>query len=125
MSDDDGLVRRLYDGFNRRDIPAVLALLTPDVAWANGMEGGHLHGREAIRAYWTAQWAAIEPHVVPLRITQRDDHVTAVEVHQRVHDLEGRLLLDEHVRHVFHFEAGLVGRFDIEVAGGLSSIAHG
>jgi hypothetical protein len=41
-----------------------------------------------------------------------------------VHDLEGRLLLDEMVRHVFRIEAGLVTRFDIENAGGLSAISH-
>lgn len=41
-----------------------------------------------------------------------------------MHDLTGKLLLDERVRHVFRIEDGLVTRFDIENAGGLSSIAH-
>lgn len=125
MADDDAMVRRLYESFNRRDIPAVLALLDDEVDWANGMDGGHVHGREAVRAYWTAQWAAIQPQVDPLHIAQRGDGATAVEVHQVVRDLEGELLLDETVRHVFRIEGGLVTRFDIENAGGLSSIADG
>jgi hypothetical protein len=125
MADDDGLVQRLYEGFNRRDIPAVLALVAENVAWANGMDGGHVHGREAVRAYWRKQWAAIAPQVDPLSFTRRDDGATAVEVHQVVRDLEGKVLLDEFVRHVFRLEAGLVTRFDIENAGGLSEIAHG
>lgn len=124
MDDVNALVRRLYEGFNRRDIPAVLALLDAEVDWANGVDGGHVHGREAVRAYWTKQWAAIQPQVDPLRITHSADGATAVEVHQVVRDLEGKPLLDETVSHVFRIEGGLVIRFDIENAGGLSSIAH-
>ncbi len=124
MADDNAMVRRMYEGFNRRDLPAVLALLHDEVVWANGVEGGHVHGREAVRAYWTRQWAGIQPQVTPLQVTRREDGATAVEVHQVVHDLQGSLLLDETVRHVFRIEGGLVTRFDIENAGGLSSLAH-
>ena len=124
MVENNELLQRIYEGFNRRDIPAVLAHLAEDVDWANGMDGGHVHGREAIRDYWTKQWAAIQPQVHPLQITERGDGSAAVEVHQVVRDLEGKLLLDETVRHVFRIEAGLVTRFDIENAGGLSTISH-
>ena len=124
MVENSELLQRIYEGFNRRDIPAVLAHLAENVDWANGMDGGHVHGREAIRGYWTKQWAAIQPQVHPLQITERGDGSTAVEVHQVVRDLEGKLLLDETVRHVFRIEAGLVTRFDIENAGGLSTISH-
>ena len=124
MVENNELLQRLYEDFNRRDIAAVLAHLAEDVDWANGMDGGHVHGREAIRDYWTKQWAAIQPQVHPLQITERGDGSTAVEVHQVVRDLEGKLLLDETVRHVFRIEAGLVTRFDIENAGGLSTISH-
>ncbi len=124
MVNNDALVRRLYEGFNRRDIPAVLMLLAENVDWANGQEGGHVHGRDAVQAYWTKQWGGIAPQVDPLQFAQRDDGSTAVEVHQIVRDLNGKLLLDENVRHVFHFDSGLVTRFDIEIAGGLSKIAH-
>ena len=108
-----------------RDIPAAVALMDREVDWANGQDGGHVHGREAVRAYWTQQWAAIQPKVDPLEITPRDAGVTAVEVHQVVQDLDGKLLLDERVRHVFRIRDGLVVRFDIENAGGLSTLAHG
>ena len=45
MPDDMEVLRRVYDLFNRRDIESVLAAMQPDVIWANGMEGGHMHGR--------------------------------------------------------------------------------
>ncbi|HEY1856620.1 nuclear transport factor 2 family protein [Acidocella sp.] len=124
MTADAQLVKKLYEGFNARDIDAVLAALADDVAWANGMDGGHVHGREAVREYWTKQWSSISPHVDPMQISQGKDGSTAVEVHQVVHDLKGALLLDETVRHVFHIEGGYVKRFDIEKAGQLSSISH-
>ena len=50
MSNNDvEMLKRVYAGFNARDIDAVLAVLSDDVAWANGMDGGHVHGREAVR----------------------------------------------------------------------------
>lgn len=125
MADDEATLRRMYDGFNRRDIPAVLALMDDEVAWANGVEGGHVHGHAAVRAYWTRQWTSIQVQVEPLAVARREDGATAVEVHQVARDLEGNLLLDETVRHVFRIEGGLVTRFDIENAGGLSSLVHG
>ena len=124
MDGDLETVRRIYAGFNARDIPAVLALLSPDVFWADGQHGGHQHGREAVAAYWTQQWAGIQPQVTPLDMSVREDGAVAVEVHQVVHDLQGALLLDETVRHVFRLSDGLVQRFDIEQTGGLSALAH-
>lgn len=124
MANNEALIRRLYQSFNRRDIPAVLMFLADDVDWANGMDGGHVHGREAIQDYWTKQWAAIAPQVDPINFSQRNDGVTAVEVHQLVRDLDGQVILDETVRHVFQIADGLVTRFDIENAGGLSKINH-
>ena len=44
MVNNDALVRELYEGFNRRDIPAVLTLLAENVNWANGMDGGRVTG---------------------------------------------------------------------------------
>jgi hypothetical protein len=55
MDGDVELLKRIYDRFNARDIVGVLAVLADDVAWANGMDGGHVHGREAVREYWTRQ----------------------------------------------------------------------
>ena len=52
--DDRELLAGAYRDFNARRLDAVLARLHPDVTWANGMEGGHVRGVEAVRAYWTA-----------------------------------------------------------------------
>ena len=116
MDDDVKVLERIYDRFNARDIDAVLTALTDDVAWANGMDGGHVHGREAIRAYWTRQWAMVDPHVEPVGFSKGPQDEAIVEVHQVVHDLNGNLLLDQMVGHIFTIENGLIRRFDIRGA---------
>ena len=123
MDDDVNTLERIYERFNERDIDGVLAALTDDVAWANGMDGGHVHGREAVRAYWTRQWAMISPHVEPVGFKRTADGAIVAEVRQSIRDLEGRPLEgqthgleDKTVGHVFRFEGGKVARFDIEDA---------
>jgi ketosteroid isomerase-like protein len=69
MPDDVELLRRVYALFNRRDIESVLAAMQPDVVWANGMEGGHVHGRDGVRTYWKRQWEIVDPYVEPLQIS--------------------------------------------------------
>jgi hypothetical protein len=113
MTSDEQLIRRLYDGFNKRDIEAVLAELADDVAWANGMEGTHVHGRDAVREYWTYQWSVIDPAVAPLSVARGDDGAMIVEVHQVVRDLRGEILLDEVIHHSFRITDDRVLRFDI------------
>ena len=51
MDGDIEILKRIYDRFNSRDIDGVLAVLADDVAWANGMDGGHVHGRSAGMTY--------------------------------------------------------------------------
>ena len=113
MSDDVELLRRVYELFNRRDIEGVLAAMHPDVVWANGMEGGHVQGRDGVRSYWKRQWAMVDPHVEPVEMSPRSEGEVTVKVHQEVRDLKGNLLADRIVIHVFQMRDGLIQRFDI------------
>jgi hypothetical protein len=110
-------LKHVYALFNARDMEAVLAALHLDVTWANGMEGGHVHGREGVRDYWTRQWSLVDPHVDPVGFSSDPsldpDGAIVVEVHQTVRDLHGALLVDQMVGHIFQFENGLIKRFDI------------
>lgn len=113
MSDDAEFLRNLYREFNARNMDAVLAALHDDVLWANGMEGGHLHGRDAVRAYWTRQWSMLDPSVEPTCLSTLSDGAIRVEVRQTVRDLAGNLLREGRVCHLFRIEQGKVRRFDI------------
>ena len=107
------LLKRIYDRFNARDMETVLAALHEDVIWANGMEGGHVRGREGVRSYWTRQWAMVDPHVEPVAFAEGAGTEVIVEVHQVVRDLKGNLLADKMVGHIFQIEDGRIKRFDI------------
>jgi ketosteroid isomerase-like protein len=113
MSDEMNLLKSIYDRFNARDMETVLAAMHEDVIWANGMEGGHVHGRDEVRKYWTRQWAMVDPHVEPVAFAKGSAGEVVVKVHQVVRDLDGNLLEDTMVGHVFQIENGLIKRFDI------------
>ena len=116
MSSEVELLKHVYEHFNARDMETVLATMHEDVVWANGMEGGHVYGRDGVRSYWTRQWAMVEPHVDPVGFSAGPDGEIIVEVHQVVHDREGRLLVDQTVGHIFRIEDERIKRFDIRDA---------
>jgi ketosteroid isomerase-like protein len=114
------MIKRIYNCFNARDIDGVLGVLSDDVAWANGMDGGHVHGHAALRDYWTRQWAVVSPNVEPVSFRPAEAGVVAVEVIQTINDLDGRPLAESHgladktVVHVFRLNDGKITRFDIQ-----------
>ena len=115
------VIKEMYKRFNARDIDGVLAAVADDVAWANGMDGGHVHGHEAMRDYWARQWAVVSPHVEPIAFQQTADCAVVVEVIQSVFDLNGQPLngqthglKDKKVMHIFRMDSNKVARFDIQ-----------
>jgi hypothetical protein len=113
VSNEVELLKRVYDRFNARDMETVLAAMHENVTWENGMEGGHIQGRDGVRRYWTRQWAMIDPHVEALAFSTNPEGEVVVDVHQIVRDLQGNVLADQMVGHIFRLENGLVKRFDI------------
>jgi hypothetical protein len=108
------LIEQLYHSFNTRDLPAVLAHMHPNVHWPNGWEGGYVDGPEAVKAYWLRQWQALNPRVTPVRTEDLPDGRVKVTVHQVVKDLEGNLVHDGMVTHMYTFDKGLITQMDIE-----------
>jgi ketosteroid isomerase-like protein len=108
------MFQRLYDAFNRRDADGVLAMMSEDVDWPNAWKGGRLVGREAVRDYWIAQWAEIDPHVEPRSVTERIDGSLAVTVRQVVHTHDAELLSDGDVVHVYRLRNGLISSMEVE-----------
>ena len=106
-------LQNLYDAFNRREIEIVLAMMQPDVKWANGMEGGYVYGREAVREYWKKQFELINPQLETLKFETDEKGRNIVTIHQVVLDLEDNVLLDKTVEHLFTIENGLIKTFEI------------
>ncbi len=113
ISKERELLTFVYEAFNRRDLDPILALMHPEVEWPNGMEGGWVRGREAVRAYWIRQWGMLDPHVVPVRFETNAEGAIVVDVHQVVRDLNGKVLLDRDVKHVYLILNGVIQRMDI------------
>jgi hypothetical protein len=63
-----------------------------------------------------ANGAIIDPHVEPVEFSSGSNGKVVVEVHQIVRDLQGKLLADQMVGHIFQIENRLVRRFDIRGA---------
>jgi hypothetical protein len=113
MADIKTLIEQAYSAFNKRDIDGALALMTEDVSWPKASEGGKVVGKEEIRAYWTRQWGEFDPHVEPLVITEGDAGKVRVGVHQLVRSLQGDVLSDSKVLHVFTVNSGLIAAMDL------------
>lgn len=97
-----------------RDIEAVLSQMTADVDWPNAWEGGRVHGHEGVRDYWSRQWASIDTRVEPVAFSARADGSIAVEAHLLARGLDGALLSEGRVVHVYSFRAELVAGMDVE-----------
>ena len=113
MANTLALIAQAYSAFNRRDIDGALALMSENVDWPRASEGGRVVGKEEIRAYWTRQWAEFDPHVEPIEVTVREEGRTDVKVHQQVRNLNGDILSDQTLLHVFTIANGLIERMDI------------
>jgi ketosteroid isomerase-like protein len=109
----EALLRDLYAAFNARDVDAVLRALDPDVDWPNAFEGGRVVGHAAVRDYWRRQFAQIDPRVEPRRFADAGDGRVAVAVHQVVRALDGSVLADSEVTHVYSFRDGLIARMEV------------
>lgn len=114
-SQNQNIIEQAYIAFNKRDIPGVLKLMHPDVHWPKAFEGSYVSGHEKVKDYWQKQWTEINPHVEPKEYKTRADGSFAVAVHQVVKDLDGNILADGYVKHVYKFEDGLIREMNVEM----------
>jgi len=112
-SDKKALMAKIYAAFNKRDIDGTLAFMSENVDWPKSSEGGRVVGKKDIRAYWTRQWTEFNPHVEPIEVIVREDDKTDVKVHQLVKSLDGEVLSDQDVWHIYTIKNGLIERMDI------------
>ena len=101
MSSDRQFLQNLYDAFNKREIETIVAVMHPDVKWANGLEGGFVYGRDAVREYWTNQFKNIQVQLETLKFETDEKNRNVVTVHQIVKNLQGNLLADMTVKQIF------------------------
>jgi hypothetical protein len=106
-------LKNAYRSFNARDLDGALATMQPNVEWPNGMEGGTVCGYSGVREYWTRQWGMINPHVDPVKIEVDCAGRVVVSVHQVIRELDGKVLLDRIVEHLYSLDSGLIRSMEI------------
>ena len=113
MSSNQHFLQNLYDAFNKRETETIISLMRPDVKWANGLEGGFVYGRDAVREYWTNQFKDIQPELETLKFETDENNRNIVTVHQIIKDLQGNVLADATVHQIFTIEDGLISLYEI------------
>ena len=106
------LIDVLYPYFNARKLDEIMPFFAADADWPNGMTGGRELGHEAIRTYWTNQWAMINSQVTPISY-RVDGESVSLEVHQLIKDMAGEVLSDSVVFHDYEFAARKIAKMDI------------
>lgn len=114
MEDTKTLMTRMYEAFNRRDIESTLAWMSETVDWPPSSEGGRVVGKNEIRAYWTRQWSEFNPNVEPIEVIDCPDGKIEVKVHQLVKTLDGSILSEQDVWHIYSMKDNLIQRMDIK-----------
>jgi SnoaL-like domain len=113
MNSNQQFLQDLYNAFNKREIETIISVMNPDVKWANGLEGGFVYGRDAVREYWTNQFKGIQAELETLKFETDENNRNIVTVHQIIKDLQGNLLADATVQQIFTIEDGLISLYEI------------
>ena len=124
MSGNQQFLQNLYDAFNKREIETIIALMRPDVKWANGLTGGFVYGRDAVREYWTNQFKMIQPELEPLKFETDENNRNVVTVHQIIRDLQGNVLADVTVQQIFTLENGLISLYELGATDTIQEMIH-
>jgi hypothetical protein len=113
MSSNQQFLQNLYQAFNKGEIETIISVMHPDVKWANGVEGGFVYGRDAVREYWIDQYKVIQVQLETLRFEMDENNRNIVTVHQIVRDLQGNLLADMTIQQIFTIEDELISLYEI------------
>src|SRR5215213_2582185 len=92
----------------------LLADMVDDVDWPNMLEGTRIVGHDAVRRYWLGQFETTDPQLAITAVGTEED-ATVLSVHQTLRDLDGNVLREGDVEHVYRFRDGKVARMDVRM----------
>ncbi|MGF2037359.1 MAG: nuclear transport factor 2 family protein [Nostoc sp. CmiVER01] len=113
MSSNQQFLQNLYEAFNKGELETIISVMHPEVKWANGVSGGFVYGRDAVREYWTNQYKVIQVQLETLKFETDENNRNVVTVHQIVRDLQSNLLADATIKQIFTIEDGLISLYEI------------
>jgi ketosteroid isomerase-like protein len=118
LSDLADRLRAAYDGFGRRDIDAVLAVMHPEIEWDATDALAHTgvyHGREGVREYIETLGAAWQEYVLDAeQITESGDGAHVMVLGSVKGTLAGSgQEVEARFAHVLQMDDGLVTRLKV------------
>ncbi|PSF27847.1 nuclear transport factor 2 family protein [Aphanothece hegewaldii CCALA 016] len=113
MRENQQFLQNLYDAFNKREIETIISVMHPDVKWGNGVKGGFVYGRDAVREYWTNQFKVIQVQLETLKFETDQNNRNVVTTHQIVRDWQGNLLFRATIEQIFIIENGLISVYEL------------
>lgn len=108
------LIQHAYAAFNVRDVPALLAMLHPQVRWAKTQQGDYLTGPDEVLKHWRRLWQEIDVHDEPTDIRELTDGRLDVAVNQVIKDKQGNLISEGPLKVLYAFQEGLIQQMDFE-----------
>ena len=110
----EAMITTLYYAFNARDVDTLLGTMHREITWPNGIEGGTVWGRDAVREYWERLWLMLDPKVRAMGFTHdADSDTVTVAVSQVMRNIAGEVQLERVLHHVFSFTDGRIARLEI------------
>lgn len=101
---DRWLLLQAYAAHNRRDLEALLALVSDDVDWPD--DPRRLDGKAQVCAYWTEQWSRTRTHDQPVTLTRHKDGRVTVTVDQVVRAPDGTVISRGRFLHLHRLQSG-------------------
>lgn len=119
MSTRQDLLVKGYEAFNTRDLPALRAVLHPQGAWPDTLEGSEppIEGIEAIMAHFAHLFATLRPNIQLIRVLEETGDSLTVESQHLVEDHQGNIWSDTRATLTYHFRDGLLS--GMTIVGGL------
>lgn len=112
-ADHQELLLQAYAAYNSQHVETLLALVSDDVDWP-GDNADRLHGKEAVRTYWTEQWTRTRTHDTPVNFAELTDGRIAVHISQVVRSLNGSVISKGQFMHIHRIQGSRIARMDIK-----------
>lgn len=113
MSDEAALIERLQAALNAKDLEGVTALIHPDVAFPDYLDGGEVRGIGGARDFYQRLFNTLSPATDIVGLERLADGRWRAEMQVSVHDSGGRLWSDTRVAVTYEILDGLIKSLDL------------
>ncbi len=116
MSAATDLIVRYYDALAHRDLEAVMAVMHPEAAFADFLEGGQVSGRAAVKAFFQYMFDTLAPDFDLLGLAVQPDGRIRADMQVATHDRSGHIWSDTRSYALYAVVDGLIHDIELQPA---------